>query len=664
MATKVLTVMFTDIKGFSERTSNSGRDFVVNLRKTHDSILKPIIKKYSGKLVKTIGDAFLLTFESPTNAVLCALMIQNELRTYNSKVESIEKIEIRIAINTGELSLDGEDILGEPVNVASRIESITQPNEIWFGESTYHAMNKSEVPNSLVGEFKLKGISEPLKVYRVVQDLNSEEFKKVVESQKNYVENNSNKTKVSAKNLLFLGLFILLLASTIVPARLYLDVAKRNAALENAQALASNKKFDEAIITLKEHAYGHKSIPDSEIINRISKYIEKIISLTIQDGNIDDAELIYSKYQDKFTFYAPSAEVESRIALARAHNINSEIVAGPQRNTNRETIRRIFSDLEERFPENEYVLLSALDFYSQSGINIYLTHSYVEKLMDLNPGKFKSNENVIEHVGYYLRTFAPDGPRSDFVEVIARYFYEKFADELQRALTSIGEENRIMGWHALNVANIRNKTIDPFPVYLNEFLFTASSEDNQLLDKALSFLLDDGSTINYSESIESMKLLESSIVNDLRILNVITGPLSNNFQTLLEEGAINVNDKYLRFNSMKILAGHEMHKDLISAGHIINVLDWRFFARIWGHDRFFLESLEYLSDNGLSADAAELLNKPLSELTDEIIYNLELLIESAHEFIEESEDRKFVSRWKNIKAISKSALNKLALAGN
>jgi len=174
MSSKLLTIAFTDIKGFTERTAKTDREFVVRLMKKHDELLKPVIERYSGKLIKTIGDAYLLTFESPTNAVLCSLMMQEVLYEYNSKVSPDEKIEIRIAINTGEVNVVEGDILGDAVNVASRVESITGANEIWFTESTYLAMNKQEVPNSLVGEFRLKGVPEALRVYRVVLDRESE----------------------------------------------------------------------------------------------------------------------------------------------------------------------------------------------------------------------------------------------------------------------------------------------------------------------------------------------------------------------------------------------------------------------------------------------------------------------------------------------------------
>ncbi len=181
--TRVLTVVFTDIKGFTERTSHSDRESVSRLLQKHEELLLPLVKNYDGVLIKTIGDAFLLTFNSPTNAVLCAIMMQEKLKEFNASVAESEKIEIRIAMNTGEVLLRDGDVFGEPVNVAARIEGLTDANEIWFSESTYLAMNRQEVPTSLVGEYRLKGIPEAVRVYRVVRDADSEVYARTVQTQ-------------------------------------------------------------------------------------------------------------------------------------------------------------------------------------------------------------------------------------------------------------------------------------------------------------------------------------------------------------------------------------------------------------------------------------------------------------------------------------------------
>jgi len=180
MVNRVLTIMLTDIKGFTERTSSISREEMRNLLKDHEDLLLPVIKKFRGTKVKNIGDAFLVTFESPTNAVLCAVMIQDTLRTFNEEKEDKDKIQIRIAINAGEVDIRDGDVFGEAVNTAARIEGITDANEIYFTEAVYLAMNKTEVPTSEIGLRRFKGIPEPVKLYRVIQDHESEKYKKLI----------------------------------------------------------------------------------------------------------------------------------------------------------------------------------------------------------------------------------------------------------------------------------------------------------------------------------------------------------------------------------------------------------------------------------------------------------------------------------------------------
>ena len=180
MATANATVMFTDIRGFTARTSREPREGLEELLQTHEALLLPVIKHYDGRVVKTIGDAFLVVFESPTNAVLCGVVIQRRLLEFNRTAPEAKRIEVRVAINSGEVTLRGDDVFGEPVNICARIEGITEPNEIYFTEATYLTMQKAEVPSSVVGSRRLKGIPEEIKLYRVLQDEDNELYRAIV----------------------------------------------------------------------------------------------------------------------------------------------------------------------------------------------------------------------------------------------------------------------------------------------------------------------------------------------------------------------------------------------------------------------------------------------------------------------------------------------------
>ena len=171
MQTRHLAIMLTDIKGFTSRTSHQSRTEMMDLLKRHRDLVLPEIEKSHGKVVKTIGDAFLVTFDSPTDAVLCGVAIQDVLKAHNSDKEHENKIEIRIAINSGEVTLsDDNDIFGDAVNITSRLESIAEAGEVFFTEAVYLAMNKKEVPSSEIGYRQFKGVPEKIKVYRVLRE--------------------------------------------------------------------------------------------------------------------------------------------------------------------------------------------------------------------------------------------------------------------------------------------------------------------------------------------------------------------------------------------------------------------------------------------------------------------------------------------------------------
>ena len=174
MATRNLTIMFTDIKGFTSRTSEETRKGMTDILEVHERLLLPVFNYFDGKVVKTIGDAFLVYFVSPTDAVLCGVTIQEVLRRHNLRAPEKEKIEVRVAINVGDVELKDNDVFGEAVNIAARLEGITDAGEVYFTDAVYQTMNRKEAPSSEVGERIFKGIEYPIRVYKVIQDPKSD----------------------------------------------------------------------------------------------------------------------------------------------------------------------------------------------------------------------------------------------------------------------------------------------------------------------------------------------------------------------------------------------------------------------------------------------------------------------------------------------------------
>ena len=167
MKTANLAIVFTDIKGFTERTSRQTLEQNQRLLQVHAALLTPLFRAFGGRVIKSIGDSFLVTFESPTQAVLCGVALQDRLWQHNRGALQEERLEVRVAINVGEVRVESGDVFGEPVNIAARVEGIADAGEVFFTEAVYLAMNKAEVPAEEVGAFELKGIPGKIRVFRV-----------------------------------------------------------------------------------------------------------------------------------------------------------------------------------------------------------------------------------------------------------------------------------------------------------------------------------------------------------------------------------------------------------------------------------------------------------------------------------------------------------------
>lgn len=170
MQSKTLTILMADIQGFTSRTSSQTREEnELFIRETH-SFVEKHSQAHGGQLVKSMGDGFLVTFESPTDAIKCGLSMQQEISRRNANIlNSNNFIRFRIGISTGEVNIDRNgDVFGDAVNIAARIEGFAEPNQVFISESTYLSMNQSEVSAMDLGPKQFKNVIREIRVYRVL----------------------------------------------------------------------------------------------------------------------------------------------------------------------------------------------------------------------------------------------------------------------------------------------------------------------------------------------------------------------------------------------------------------------------------------------------------------------------------------------------------------
>ena len=132
---RLTAVMLADVVGYSRMMSRSEDDTHNRFAGHAHELIDPAINKYGGRLVRSMGDGFLVEFVSALDAVRCALDIQRELTAQEAKEP--ERIQLRIGINTGDVLVDRRDIYGTSVNIAARIEAIASPGTVCFHITTF-----------------------------------------------------------------------------------------------------------------------------------------------------------------------------------------------------------------------------------------------------------------------------------------------------------------------------------------------------------------------------------------------------------------------------------------------------------------------------------------------------------------------------------------------
>src|SRR6516165_10516568 len=169
---RLAAIVAADVAGYSRLM---GLDEVGTARtlREHRKIADALVAKHGGRLVKTTGDGVLLEFPSVVDAVECAVAMQEVMAERNNGVPEDRRMLYRIGINLGDILIEDEDILGDGVNVAARLEGIAEPGGICISSSAYDQVHgKVPVQFSDLGEQTLKNIARPIRVYAIVLTAN------------------------------------------------------------------------------------------------------------------------------------------------------------------------------------------------------------------------------------------------------------------------------------------------------------------------------------------------------------------------------------------------------------------------------------------------------------------------------------------------------------
>ena len=140
---------------------------LAELKQLRQAVIDPVLSRYRGRIVKTMGDGLLVDFSSAVDAVKCAVEFQEQMARHNAPLPQEDQINWRLGIHTGDIMIDGDDIFGDGVNIAARLEGLSAPGGVCISDDTFRQIRaKSDVSFEDGGIQNLKNIAEPMQVWK------------------------------------------------------------------------------------------------------------------------------------------------------------------------------------------------------------------------------------------------------------------------------------------------------------------------------------------------------------------------------------------------------------------------------------------------------------------------------------------------------------------
>jgi TolB-like protein/class 3 adenylate cyclase len=165
---RLAAILAADVVGYSRLVSADEADALARLATLRREIIEPTIAGHSGRLFKVMGDGFLVEFASAVQAVTCAIAIQRETEAAATALSDDKKMRLRIGIHVGDVMVEGDDLLGDGVNIAARLESIAAPGGISISRSVHDQVrDRIDIGFDDKGEIALKNIARPVQVFAV-----------------------------------------------------------------------------------------------------------------------------------------------------------------------------------------------------------------------------------------------------------------------------------------------------------------------------------------------------------------------------------------------------------------------------------------------------------------------------------------------------------------
>jgi adenylate cyclase len=167
---RLAVILAADVVGYS-RLMEADEEVTVSTLSTYRKIIVAWIATHHGRVFGGAGDSIIAEFASPVEAVRCAVDIQRELEDHNIHLAEDRRMRLRIGVNLGDVIVEGDNLLGDGVNIAARLESLADPGGISLARSVFDQVKKKlDLGYEFRGEHEVKNITEPVQVYRVLTE--------------------------------------------------------------------------------------------------------------------------------------------------------------------------------------------------------------------------------------------------------------------------------------------------------------------------------------------------------------------------------------------------------------------------------------------------------------------------------------------------------------
>ncbi|QEX18583.1 guanylyl cyclase [Hypericibacter terrae] len=165
---RLAAILAADVVGYSRMMSEDESGTLAMLKQRRQEVLAPLVSQHGGRIFKLMGDGVLVEFPSVVDAVQCAVDVQKGMAAQNAALPANKQVLLRVGVNLGDVIVEGSDLYGDGVNLASRIEGLAQPGGICLSDTAHHHVaSKLSLDYHDMGEQSLKNIAKPVRVYSV-----------------------------------------------------------------------------------------------------------------------------------------------------------------------------------------------------------------------------------------------------------------------------------------------------------------------------------------------------------------------------------------------------------------------------------------------------------------------------------------------------------------